>query len=73
MNDLENLKSQADLIEAKAMCYYNDLGDEEAYKRLKAQLDDINAKILDLMVYEQEKEFHDMLDKFEKFLDAKGA
>ena len=54
MKTLETLKAQAEMIENKALMYFNELGDLEAYNRLQNELKSINERILDLMVQEQE-------------------
>lgn len=54
MKTLETLKAQAEMIENKALMYFNELGDVEAYNRLQNELKSINERILDLMVAEQE-------------------
>jgi hypothetical protein len=54
MSNLELLKMQAELLENRALMYFNELGDEVAYNRIKKELDEVNARILDLMVDEQE-------------------
>ena len=54
MKTLETLKKQAEMIENKALMYFNEMGDVEAYDRLQNELKVINARILDLMTQEQE-------------------
>ena len=54
MKNLETLKAQAEMIQNKALMYYNEMGDLEAYNRLQIELKSINARILDLMTEEQE-------------------
>jgi hypothetical protein len=54
MKTLETLKAQAEMIENKALMYFNELGDLEAYNTLQIELKSINARILDLMTEEQE-------------------
>lgn len=54
MKTLETLKAQAEMIENKALIYFNELGDLEAYNRLQNELKTINERILDLMMQEQE-------------------
>ena len=59
---LETLKAQAEMIQNKALMYYNEMGDLEAYNRLQDELKTINERILDLMVLEQK------LERFEAIL-----
>jgi hypothetical protein len=54
MKNLETLKAQAELLENKALMYFNELGDADAYNRIQNELKSVNARILDLMVEEQE-------------------
>jgi hypothetical protein len=54
MKSLETLKKQAEMIENKALMYFNELGDLEAYNTLQIELKSINELILDLMIEEQE-------------------
>jgi hypothetical protein len=54
MKTLETLKKQAELIESKSLVYFNELGDVDAYNALQIELKSVNARILDLMVQEQE-------------------
>jgi hypothetical protein len=54
MKTLETLKKQAEMIENKALMYFNEMGDVESYDRLQNELKIINARILDLMTQEQE-------------------
>jgi hypothetical protein len=54
MKTLETLKKQAEMLENKALMYYNELGDENAYNLIQIELKSVNAHILDLMVQEQE-------------------
>jgi hypothetical protein len=56
MNELETLKKQIETLEHKALVYFNELGDKEAYEALKTRINELNAKVLDLMVGEQENE-----------------
>ena len=51
---LETLKKQAEMLENKALMYFNELGDVEAYNLIQNELKSVNARILDLMTYEQE-------------------
>ncbi len=55
MKNLETLKKQAEMIENKSLMYFNEMGDLEAYNTLQIELKTINARILDLMVQEQEE------------------
>jgi hypothetical protein len=54
MKTLETLKKQAEMLENKALMYFNELGDVEAYNLIQNELKSVNARILDLMVEEQE-------------------
>lgn len=54
MRTLETLKAQAEMLQTKALMYYNEMGDEDAYNRIQNELKSVNARILDLMVQEQE-------------------
>jgi hypothetical protein len=54
MKTLETLKTEAEMIENKAIMYFNELGDVDAYNRLQIELKSVNARILDLMTEEQE-------------------
>jgi hypothetical protein len=54
MKTLETLKAQAEMLQNKALMYYNEMGDENAYNTLQIEIKSINARILDLMVQEQE-------------------
>ena len=54
MKNLETLKKQAELLENKALMYFNELGDADAYNRVQNELKSINARILDIMTEEQE-------------------
>ena len=56
MKELNELKKQAELLENKAWIYFNELGDENAYNRVKNELDKVNSAIIDLMTFEQEKQ-----------------
>lgn len=62
MKDLETLKKQAEMVELKLFIYTNELGDQEAVKRLENELKTLNDQILKLMVWEQE------MQRFEAFL-----
>jgi hypothetical protein len=42
------------MLENKALMYYNEMGDENAYNLIQNELKSVNARILDLMVQEQE-------------------
>lgn len=54
MTHLEKLKNEAQILEHKALIYFNELGDLQAYKRVKNELDKVNESILNLMIKEQE-------------------
>jgi hypothetical protein len=54
MKTLETLKAQAEMLQNKALMYYNEMGDEDAYNRIQIELKSVNARILDLMTEEQE-------------------
>ncbi len=54
MKSLETLKALSELLENKALVYFNELGDLEAYNTLQIELKSINERILDLMTQEQE-------------------
>jgi hypothetical protein len=56
MITIERLKAEIEVLEEKAMIYYNELGDKEAYERVMNAIRPLNALILDLMVKEQEKQ-----------------
>lgn len=55
MKSLETLKALSELLENKALVYFNELGDIEAYNRIQIELKSVNACILELMVQEQEE------------------
>ena len=54
MKNLETLKALSELLENKALVYFNELGDLEAYNSIQIELKSVNACILELMVQEQE-------------------
>jgi hypothetical protein len=56
MLELEFLKRQIETLENKALVYFNELGDKERYEALVKQINELNAKVLDLMTAEQENE-----------------
>lgn len=55
MKNLETLKALSELLENKALMYFNEMGDEDAYNRIQIELKSVNACILELMVQEQEE------------------
>jgi len=55
MKSLETLKALSELLENKALVYFNELGDLEAYNRIQIELKSVNSCILELMVQEQEE------------------
>ncbi len=55
LETLETLKALSELLENKALVYFNELGDLEAYNRIQIELKSVNACILELMVQEQEE------------------
>lgn len=56
MKEIETLKKEIETLESKALVYYNELGDKEAYETLVKRIKKLNAKVLDLMVLQQQNE-----------------